>query len=261
MENIDKQIVDVKDQRLKIEYLAKDSKKGFAMLAGINRPIVPGQVTKLAKSVENMGILRPVVVAVLNFITGKPVTYIIDGQHLYHACLRLNIEVPYTTIAIKDDLDMISKLALLNTSSKTWTIKDYIQVWGYKLHDYVELNKYLNIYDIELMQLAEILQDNTCSYKLGSIPASKHIKSGTFKINDRERAIFLINCITDALKIVPRMDRSSNKFFIASYVSFINTVSGYDHKRFLANLVKNKDKFVLSTQDAEEYKKLFKTLL
>lgn len=262
MKKLNEQTVEPKDQRLTLEYLAKDSKKGFALLAGINRPVTPQHVTKIANSIERKGVKRPVIVAIISFITGVPIQYIIDGQHLYFACLRLNIEIPYTYIEIKDDLDMIETLALLNTSSKSWSMQDYMKVWSYKKTDYIKLNKYYNIYDIELMQLTEILMEGTCYQRnVGGSSYSKFIKEGTFVIGDENKAVLLLNCITDALKIVPRMDRASNKFFISTYVSFMNGLSDYNHARFLVNLKKNKDKFKLATQDPEEFKKLFKTLI
>ena len=251
-----------KNKRLKIEYLSKDSTKGFSMLAGINRDIIPQHVTRLTNSIEKMGVLRPVLIATIEFITGLPIKYIIDGQHLYHACLRLNIEIPYTYINIKDDLDMISKLALLNTSSKSWNMKDYVKVWGYKKDEYIRLNRYHNTYDVELSQLAEILMNNTCTIKnCGGNSYSKYIKNGTFTIKNEPLAIILLDRMTDALKIVPRMDRASNKFFIGSYIGFMTNTVAYDHELFIKNLKFNKDKFKLATQDPDEFKKLLKEML
>jgi hypothetical protein len=264
MEKLENKKIEPKDVRLKIEYLEKDSKKGFTMLAGINRPVTPQHVTKIAHSIERKGVKRPVIIAIISFITGVPIQYIIDGQHLYFACLRLNIEIPYTYIEIKDDLDMIETLALLNTSSKSWSMQDYMKVWSYKKTDYISLNKYFNIYDIELSQLADILMNNNClsSHNAGgNSNITSIIKTGQFKIQDEKRAIQLLNYVTDALKIVPRMDRFSNKLFISSFINFVNNMPQYNHKKILINLQKNKEKFRLATQDPEEFKKLLKTLL
>lgn len=142
-------------------------------------------------------------------------------------------------------------------------MKDYLLVWSHKKEDYIKLSKYYNTYDIELVQLSEILMESTAvqTKNQGGNEYSKHIKEGTFKIGNEDKAIMLLNCVTDALKIVPRMYRSANKFFIGSYVNFINNTVDYDHIKFLSNLKKNKEKFVLATQDPEELKKLLKTLL
>ena len=86
---------------MKINYLSKDSKKGFNLLAGINRPITPAQVSKMAESIQYFNdILRPVIVCKVNFLDGIEKTYIVDGQHLYMACMRLKIDIPYLEIKV-----------------------------------------------------------------------------------------------------------------------------------------------------------------
>jgi hypothetical protein len=245
---------------LEIKTLKSTGSKGFSLLAGVNRPVIPQHVTKLAASIEAMGVIRPVVVATFDFLDGTFHTYIIDGQHLYHALMRMGWDIPYIEISVKDSVQLAERLALLNNSSKSWSMKDYILVWSGINKDYVKLNKYFNTYDIELSQVAEILMNNTCNGNVGGSHVSTSIKKGEFSIDDEQRAIMLLNNITDALKIVKRMDRMSNKMFIASYVNFINSYDGYDHKQFLANLKLNKDKFKTITHDPEEYKKLLKSI-
>jgi hypothetical protein len=208
-----------------------------------------------------MGVIRPVVVAKFDFLDGVMTTYIIDGQHLYHALMRVGWDIPYTTIEVNDSVQLASRLALLNNSSKSWQMKDYIKVWSNINKDYVKLNKYFNTYDIELSQVAEILMNNTCSGTVGGSHVSSLIKKGEFAIDDEKRGVTLLNYVTDALKLVKRMDRMSNKLFISSYVNFVNGYDRYDHKQFLANLKLNKDKFKTVTLDPEEYKKLLKSII
>ena len=246
---------------LTIKTLKITGSKGFSILAGINRDIVPHHVTKLSTSLDKMGIIRPVVVATFDFLDGVMTTYIIDGQHLYHALMRVGWDVPYKTIEIKNTVDLAEHLALLNNSSKSWQMRDYIKVWSNINKDYVKLNKYFNTYDIELSQVAEILMNNTCGNHSGGSHISSIIKKGEFAIDDEKRGVTLLNYVTDALKLVKRMDRMSNKLFISSYVNFVNTYDRYDHKQFLANLKLNKDKFKTVTQDPEEYKKLLKSII
>lgn len=249
---------------LKIETLGKTSPKGFNLLAGINRAIKPGHVTLLADSIEKMGIIRPVVIAEISFITGILLKYIIDGQHLYHACIRLNLDIPYIYIDITDELDMIEKLALLNSSSKSWTMKDYLQVWAYKHEDYVKLNNHHNTYDIELLQLAEILMEHRSTHHNngGNSNITSSIKNGKFKIKDEQKGIKLLDYITDALKIVPRVDRRSNKFFISMFVNLVSDrFTYYDHKSTMENLKLKKDKFLLATQDENNFKALINSII
>jgi hypothetical protein len=247
--------------KLTIKELKINGSKGFSILAGINRPITPNHVTALATSIERLGILRPCIVANISFLTGAPIDYLIDGQHLYHALMRLGWDIPYTEVEINTEVELAEALAMLNNSSKSWSMKDYITVWSNIRKDYVKLNQYHNTYDIELGQLGEILMENTCtSFSGGNGNLCRIIKRGDFQIGDEQAAVFILNCVTDALKIVPRLDRVSNKLFIASYVSIIVTSKNYDHKRFIVSLDRNKDKFKLATQDAEEFKKLLKSI-
>lgn len=128
---------------MKILTLNKDSNSSFYFLAGINRPVIPQHVTKLSNSINEMGVLRPVVIAVISFVTGKPLKYIIDGQHLFNALLRNNMDIPYIIINITDQVDLIEKIALLNASSRSWTLLDYIHAWSsvnnVKIYDHNKL--------------------------------------------------------------------------------------------------------------------------
>jgi len=235
--------------------------KGLQFLAGINRSIIPSHVTSMSTSLEKMGIIRPVVVSEISFLTGTPTNYIIDGQHLYMGLIRLGWDVPYTEIEIKNPVDLAEHLALLNNSSKSWSLKDYIQVWSNIRKDYVILNQYHTTYDVELSQVAQLLMDGECSYAQGGNSVTRLIKRGDFKVKDEQRGKYLLDCITDALKIIGRMDRGSNKLFISSYVSLINAHPNYLHTKYMTNLKRNKDKFKLATLDPEEYKKLLNSIL
>lgn len=233
------------------------------MLTGINRPVIPAQVTKLAKSINKMGIIRPVLVATISFITGKPVTYILDGQHLYHACMRENINIPYKEVTVKNIQDLVEHIALLNSSSKSWTLNDYIVAWQSVNKDYVKLNHYFTTYDLELGQVAELLHNGNLTSVSGGSPMSRVIKTGAFNISNEADAVKTMDYITDVLKVLPRMDRISNKFLIHCYVQFYKSKSKseYNHKQVLDFITKNKSKFVTLTQDPEEIKKLFNKAL
>jgi hypothetical protein len=243
-----------------LKFLPASTNKGFSLLAGINRGIKPGQVTKLASSIHKMGIIRPVVIATVSFITGVPTQYIIDGQHLYMALLRENEEIPYVEIDITDMKDLIEKMALLNASSKSWVMQDYIQVWQQLLPDYVSLMKLFQVYDIELLQLAEILHKGYSS-AINSSNITMLMKRGDFAIRNLAESKVMLNCITDVLKVVVRMDRYSNKALISSYSQFyLACGKSYNHAAFLKRLNAKKDLFKLSTQDPNEFKKLLESI-
>ena len=131
-------------------WITDSNKKSVMYLAGINRPIIPYHVTKLAQALTMMGIIRPIVIANISFMSGIPGWYIVDGQHLFNALLRLGMDIPYVFIDVKDKKDLVEKIALLNASSKTWSLQDYVTAWSSLENDYVKLNNYFNIYDLAI---------------------------------------------------------------------------------------------------------------
>jgi len=236
-----------------IKWLTATSKISLMFLAGINRPINPGHVTKLAKSIEQLGILQPIIVGLIEFITGKPELYIIDGQHKFNALLRNNMPIPYIVIEIKDKKELIETIALLNASSKSWTTQDYVNAWASMVPDYVKLNHYFQVYDIEMSIIAAILAGNSANG--GRI--TKKIKDGSFRIQNEKESVSILDCLTDVLKVVPRMNRYENKYVCSEYVNFMKATKNYNHNKFIESLKKNKKKFVLATQEEGKLIELF----
>lgn len=241
---------------MKAQILKKDSKQAFSYLAGINRAINPSQVTKLAQSINNMGVIRPVVVTEISFINGKKTIYIIDGQHLFNALIRNNMDIPYVVIDVKDKKELVEKIALLNASSKNWALADYIIAWASLSADYVKLNHYYQVYDLEISVIASILTNSVPHG--GSI--AKKIKMGEFSIINEKENVQILDYVTDMLKIVPRLDRSQNRYACTEYVKFVRGTKDYKHSKFMTNLAKNKEKFAMATHEEGNLSALFNKL-
>lgn len=242
---------------MKIKTLKKDT-SALSMLPGINREIYPAQVTKLAGSLERMGCIRPLVVCNINFITGKPGTYIVDGQHLYLALIRESMSIPYITIEIKDQKELIEKIALLNASSKSWKMLDYVTAWSSIKNDYKKLNKYYGTYDLDFATLSTVLGGLSFDGSNGL----NVMKRGGFKIVDEEKNVRILNRLTDVLKVLPRENRFRNKYVCREYVSFYRkNEKSYKHLTFLTNLKKSKVKFELAVQKDFKLSAVFATML
>jgi hypothetical protein len=116
--SVKKRVKIARKQHLKnIKWLTESSKTAFSLLAGINRPINPSHVTKVATSIDKLGCLQPIIVTQIDFINGKKLYYIIDGQHKFNALMRLGEAIPYVVIEIKDKQELVEAIALLNASS------------------------------------------------------------------------------------------------------------------------------------------------
>ena len=146
--SVKKRVKIARKQHLKnIKWLTESSKTAFSLLAGINRPVNPSHVTKVATSIDKLGCLQPIIVTQIDFINGRNQYYILDGQHKFNALMRLGEEVPYVVIDIKNKQELVEAIALLNASSKSWSMQDYVTAWSSLKEDYVKLNQYFERYD------------------------------------------------------------------------------------------------------------------
>lgn len=259
MSKLEKTVKEKLEVALKnIKWLTPDSKTQFNYLAGINRPITPSQVTIMAKSVELYGVLRPIIILETDCISGKKENHVGDGQHLFNACLRVGVNIPYITIKVYSKEELVQVMAMLNASSKTWTMLDYVRAFSSYNPNFVKLNHYFQVYDIEMSIVAAILSNLTVA---GSSIAVKRIKSGELVIKDEAQNVSILDNLTDVLKFVPRMNRFENRYLCAEYVNFRRTEgSNYKHTEFLKNLGNNKQKFILATQEKERLSDMFRVL-
>jgi hypothetical protein len=236
------------DKLFSIKVLKAVASKGFRFLDGVNRSVIPSHVTKMATSVSKIGITRPVVVAYFEY-KGVKDYYVIDGQNLYHALLRLGLDIPYRVITVDNEQDMVEKIALLNTSSKTWTLLDYVTAWSYIKDDYKKLNHYFNVYDLEMATIASILHGYSGS---SNANITKVIKEGSFNIGNLEKAVNILDFTTDVLNIVPRLDRNANRTFVSAYTGFVsNNYDSYNHSKFCTYLKKNAQKLEFVNADKQ----------
>lgn len=242
-------------QLFDVQVLRADSDRGFSYIEGVNRPVIPSHVTKMAESVARIGVTRPVVVAYFSY-NGKKDYYIIDGQNLYNALLRLGMHIPYRVIDIQNETDLVEKIALLNTSSKTWTLLDYIKAWGYIREDYKKLNHYFNVYDLEISSVASVLHGYAGT---SSSNITKVIKQGLFRIKNLDKSISILDFTTDVLNIVPRLDRNANRTFVSAYTAFVaNNYDVYNHIKFSKVLKTHAEKFQFVNADKETITEFFK---
>lgn len=246
---------------LALKWLNEGSRVKFYYLAGINRPIIPSHVTRLAESVRKLGVLRPVIVAELDFITGRKELFIVDGQHLFNALLRLGWEIPYITIKVKDQQDLVEKIALLNSSSKTWGLIDYTMAWASLKEDYKKLNHYFNVYDFELSIIAGVFAGTGLH---SSQSATRLIKSGEFQIRNEQRGVEILDYMTDVFKVIPRMSRYEIRYFCAEYLKFVSTRGDKyreEHAQFVEWLNEHKKCLKFGTMGEDVLVKFFQEFI
>lgn len=208
---------------------SKDYKK-FAFLE-INRITDTEHIQKMIASVRNMGVVRPVICVKITFLDGKSQLYVIDGQHLFKSLMSENLEIPYIVIEVADKIDMVHKMAMLNNSSKSWTLLNYVNAFKMHLVDYYRLNELREMYNIEPLMLASICTNGNTS----SISGSRLIKSGQFKITNPD-AQEMAKAFNDFFLKIGRADRWVKHHFLQV---FLKAWGKYDHNKALDNLDKH----------------------
>ena len=129
-----------------------------------NREINQTQLSKIKKSIMEHGYIKSLPILV------NENSEIIDGQHRFIACKELNVPMEIAFISNSDEV-----LIDLNTTQKTWGIKDYVHYYSTK--NVKEYNKI-----IELSKATGV-SNNLAAFILSDTETNlaKHVKNGTFR--------------------------------------------------------------------------------
>ena len=225
--------------------------QGLALLAGVNRPIIPTHVTKVCTSIRKYGMLRAVIVVETALFTGKTERYIIDGQHAYNACLSLGIEIPYIIIPNLNTIeDIIGCIAYFNASSKSWSMADYVHAWSSVREDYRQLNQLYEQFDLDFDTIM------TAATETDGGSHVRKLKRGEFVVADYEKAHRVCQQISDVFEIIPRLDRFSNRTLTRACASLFKqeTYSAGKHAKMLAYMAKHSDELKFVTSDSDTVK-------
>jgi len=226
----------------------------LAYLQGLQRDVIASQGRKLANSMKVMGNIRPIIVTKLKFDSNKYKFYVLDGQHNYTALRALDAkEIPVVEVPVKDIPSLVEVIALLNSSSKAWTLKDYVNAWGNIHEDYITLKNLFDKYDVELSIIAAICSGSTVAT---SGPGTSLIKSGKFVIANLEETERKLADITEILSLLPRMDRAANRYFILSLLNvFAEIKYTRSHQvRLVAFVRENKEVLKFALNNVAELK-------
>jgi len=201
----------------------------------MNRSVDSKQIEALVQSIREMGVTRQVICIKTDLIDGELKTFIIDGQHLVHACQRENLPVEYRYIEIQNEDQIVMKMAFYNNSSKSWKLMDYVNAWLYIHPDYLTLKRYKNLYNLEPLMIAGIC-NNSDSYN-GVYAASDLIKNGNFRVTN-PNAEAMCKDFSDLFIKIGKADRWVKHQFLRVFIQAYNS-KYYNHITTLDNVDKN----------------------
>lgn len=199
----------------------------------MNRSVKESHVQTMGESIAIFGMpTRPVIVCETDEIDGILRRWVLDGQHLLQALIRDKKEIPYITIPVKDAKDIVHKLTLLNNTSKSWGLLDYINAYRNFDKTYDQLFKMVNKYQTETLFVASMgLNKNSSNVAI----TSKILRKGEYNIENPNWEA-MCEQFQQIYFTIGSADRWVKK---AAYDCFLNTFGYVDHTKVIRNVVKH----------------------
>jgi hypothetical protein len=216
-------------------------------LLDFNRKINERHVNVMMNSIEQIGIVRSVVVADLSFLEGVKRKYIVDGQHLYYGIVRQNdnpkfvkthgtLDIPITLVYPKNKGELISIMAKLNTTANSWILSDYIHAWAAisNVNDYLRLKQLQRDFNYTYSTLCTVMNPISPGH------AIDRMKKGTYKIQEEKLGLQILDNLKQAFDVFPRGMHAEQRVFVESYISFFQEHrKAYNHVKFIDAISKN----------------------
>lgn len=180
------------------------STKNYDMFSGMegNRYIRRTHVDRLVKSIKENNLLSS------NPIIVNDSLEVVDGQHRLEAARKLGSEVYYIVMR---DLDL-DDVRLLNTTSRNWTLEDYLESHAKKgNHNYVILREYCREYGLPISVGIRVLE-----WREKKIRSQlSDFKKGKFEVNNLEKAETIGNRFQEVLPFLDNEVKTSRGFMQA----------------------------------------------
>ena len=108
-----------------------------------NRDRVKSHTLDLLDSINEFGFLDVVLIARTDVIDGTMRDWIVDRQHRFDALVLSKRPIPYIFIYVHSKYELIRLIARLNSKSRKWQTKDYLNAWAtLKMEEYTIITEW-----------------------------------------------------------------------------------------------------------------------
>lgn len=209
-----------------------------------NRPTKQSHINALAKSINKWGFQGVLRVVKTKLFSGIDEYYLADSQHTCKALLFLGYKEAMCSITTMENYsDIVSYVATLNTSSKVWNFRNFVEAFSYMIPSYKTILTFSEKYLISELVSSMILGEPS------------NVKSGKFEIARN-------NCEEEAkmLKEARLLTSTKKAWFDRAFIKFIRDIENYNHEYFMSVLLLNNKEFKIIPDNENDTVKLLKRL-
>jgi hypothetical protein len=181
--------------------------------------------TKLEASIKKNGIITPIIV--------NEHFEILGGQHRFNIAKKYNLPISYQIIPLTDINDVIQ----INSTSKQWTLHDYIHKYALENNkEYIRLSHLLSEYN-NIISVSTIAAAAQGFLKLKGI-SSDNLKKGVFAFYNYKKFCILLD---DYKNFLQKVALNKGQFLFFSYFN-LYTLNNFDEKRLIAKIIGKESK-------------------
>lgn len=164
-----------------------------------NRKPDQRHVNYLGVFIEEFSMLDFVLIARTDCIDGEMKDWIIDRQHRFLYLEKTHRPIPYVILIAHSKRELIRLVAALNSSSKKWSKKDYLNAWKtmqmeeYKIIEHWNKNHHLPITTILIAMTG-----------LDTKQINKAFETGDLLFKQKEKGEIVLNQLVQMKKLIPR---------------------------------------------------------
>jgi len=194
-----------------------------------NRPVIASHVAKMGRSIQDLqAVLRDAVIVKI----GHDYFYI-DAQHMCGALAIVGLPIRAKIIKVDNEKDALKYITAMNSSSKNWSLKQFVLSWSLFNKDYKMLYDFEKKFNLTMTTIASLLINNSIG------KATKAIKSGNFEVIDKDNAIRIIQKIDHFYSATGLLPCQYTTTGLIDFIGSIGRDVFYQiEKKFIANVIK-----------------------
>jgi hypothetical protein len=227
MENIYEDVLETRCEEFAKIFQTKDISL-FGFVVG-NRDTDENHIKKLRQSLKKRHIKEVPLIVVRNPTPndGRPLFFIIDGQHRFKAIIAENLSITFViceSIDYKDENDVISVIEMLNTNDSNWDVTNFLSSkTALSNMNYIRYDKIYKKFGFEHEIIFFLIK------KLGDSIDHKKFKSGVLSF-DETLYIQVDEILTWLVQYLPIVQKYGKRYYLKALIEF-KILKGVDIKR------------------------------